>query len=68
MEDAALAPSLRVPGADVNGLLGKGEDPLSIAIAIAFASVVAAPFFGRWRANVWLKANMPAEEDRPLGG
>ena len=53
------------PGADVNGLLGKGEDPLSIAIAIAFASVVAAPFIGRWRANVWLKANLPAEETAP---
>ncbi|GGA71445.1 hypothetical protein GCM10011507_23870 [Edaphobacter acidisoli] len=32
---------------------------MRIALAIAFALVAIAPFFGRWRANVWLKKNMP---------
>jgi hypothetical protein len=44
---------------------GKEKDPLTIAIAIAFASVLVAPFFGRWRANVWLKANLPEEKPAP---
>ncbi len=35
---------------------------MNIALAIAFGLVVAAPFFGRWRANVWLKANVPADK------
>ena len=33
---------------------------MRIALGIAFAMVAMAPFFGRWRANVWLKKNMPA--------
>ncbi len=33
-----------------------------IAFGIAFAMIVAAPFVGRWRANVWLKKNMHAEK------
>lgn len=33
---------------------------MHIALGIAFAMVAVAPFFGRWRANVWLKKNMPA--------
>ena len=33
---------------------------MKIALAIAFGMVAVAPFFGRWRANVWLKKNMPA--------
>jgi hypothetical protein len=41
------------------------ENTVSIAIAISFAMVVAAPFIGRWRANVWLKANLPADETAP---
>lgn len=35
---------------------------MHIAMAIAFGMVVVAPFFGRWRANVWLRANMPEEK------
>jgi hypothetical protein len=35
---------------------------MHIAMALAFGMVVVAPFFGRWRANVWLKANVPQEE------
>jgi hypothetical protein len=35
---------------------------MHIAIAVAFAMILVAPFFGRWRANVWLKANMPEEQ------
>ncbi len=34
---------------------------MRVALGIAFAMVAVAPFFGRWRANVWLKKNMPAE-------
>jgi hypothetical protein len=34
---------------------------MRIALGIAFAMVAVAPFFGRWRANVWLKKNMPAK-------
>lgn len=33
---------------------------MRIALAVAFALVAIAPFFGRWRANVWLKKHMPA--------
>lgn len=33
---------------------------MRIALAIAFALIAIAPFFGRWRATVWLKKNMPA--------
>jgi len=33
---------------------------MRIALAVAFGMVAVAPFFGRWRANVWLKKNMPA--------
>jgi hypothetical protein len=32
------------------------------AMAVAFAMVLVAPFFGRWRANVWLKSHMPEEK------
>jgi hypothetical protein len=34
---------------------------MHIALAIAFGMVAVAPFFGRWRANVWLKNHVPAE-------
>lgn len=33
---------------------------MRIALAVAFAMVAVAPFFGRWRASVWLKKNVPA--------
>jgi hypothetical protein len=35
---------------------------MHIALAVSFALILIAPFFGRWRANVWLKANLPAEK------
>jgi hypothetical protein len=34
---------------------------MRIALGIAFAMVAVAPFLGRWRANVWLRKNMPAK-------
>jgi hypothetical protein len=37
------------------------ETFMHIALAVAFGSVAVAPFVGRWRANVWLKKNMPAQ-------
>ena len=43
------------------GLPGRKEMWMRIALAVSFALVAAAPFFGRWRANVWLRKNMPAE-------
>jgi hypothetical protein len=33
---------------------------MHIALGISFGMIAAAPFVGRWRANVWLKKNMPA--------
>jgi hypothetical protein len=33
---------------------------MHIALGVAFALVIVAPFVGRWRANVWLKNNVPA--------
>ncbi|WP_255550985.1 hypothetical protein [Granulicella sp. dw_53] len=33
---------------------------MHVAMAIAFSMILVAPFFGRWRANAWLKANVPA--------
>jgi hypothetical protein len=36
-------------------------DVMRVALGIAFAMVAVAPFFGRWRANVWLKKHIPAE-------
>jgi hypothetical protein len=34
---------------------------MHIALGISFGMIAAAPFVGRWRANVWLKKHMPAE-------
>jgi len=34
------------------------------ALAVAFGSIVVAPFVGRWRANVWLRTR--AQSHRPL--
>jgi hypothetical protein len=34
---------------------------MRVALGIAFAMVAVAPFVGRWRANVWLRKNMPAK-------
>lgn len=33
---------------------------MRIALAVAFGLVAVAPFFGRWRASVWLKKNAAA--------
>ncbi len=34
---------------------------MHVALGVAFGMVAVAPFFGRWRANVWLKKNTPVE-------
>jgi hypothetical protein len=34
---------------------------MHIALGISFGMIAAAPFVGRWRANVWLKKQMPAD-------
>jgi hypothetical protein len=34
---------------------------MRLALGIAFGMIAVAPFFGRWRANVWLKKHNPAE-------
>jgi hypothetical protein len=50
------------PLAGRQGLLSEKEINMHVAMAVSFAMILVAPFFGRWRANVWLKANMPAEQ------
>lgn len=37
---------------------------MHVALAVAFGSIVVAPFIGRWRANVWLRTSSQAH--RPL--
>ena len=37
---------------------------MHVALALAFGSIVVAPFVGRWRANVWLRSRVQAR--RPL--
>ena len=32
---------------------------MEVALAISFGLIVVAPFLGRWRASVWLQANVP---------
>jgi hypothetical protein len=32
---------------------------MHIALGISFGMIAAAPFVGRWRANAWLKKNLP---------
>ncbi len=39
---------------------------MHVAMAISFSMILVAPFFGRWRANVWLKANVPQEEQQRI--
>jgi len=34
---------------------------MQIALGISFGMIAAAPFVGRWRANVWLKKHTPTE-------
>ena len=40
---------------------GERGDVMYIAFGVAFAMIVIAPFFGRWRASMWLKKHVPAE-------
>lgn len=40
---------------------------MHVALAVAFGLIVVAPFFGRWRATLWLKANMPERQSTPDG-
>ncbi len=37
---------------------------MHVALAIAFGSIVVAPFIGRWRANAWLRSQL--RSTRPL--
>ena len=41
---------------------GRKETFMRLALGIAFGMIAVAPFFGRWRANVWLKKHVPAEQ------
>jgi hypothetical protein len=34
---------------------------MQIALGISFVMIAAAPFVGRWRANVWLKKHTPGD-------
>ena len=35
---------------------------MRVILGVAFGMVVVAPFLGRWRAKIWLKKNVPAEQ------
>ena len=35
---------------------------MRIVLSVALGMLVAVPLFGRWRANVWLKKRMSAEQ------
>jgi hypothetical protein len=35
---------------------------MRIVMSVALGMLVAAPLFGRWRANVWLKKRLPEEQ------
>jgi hypothetical protein len=38
---------------------------MKLSLIVSFAMVAAAPFIGRWRANVWLKKHMqPKQTDK----
>jgi hypothetical protein len=40
----------------------KGDVEMHIALGISFGMIVAAPFVGRWRANVWLRKHTSGEQ------
>jgi hypothetical protein len=40
----------------------KETEQMHVVMGVAFSLILVAPFFGRWRANVWLRANMPEEQ------
>jgi hypothetical protein len=49
---------------EVSKTPGKKEKfDMHIALGVSFGMIVAAPFIGRWRANVWLKNHLPAERE-----
>jgi hypothetical protein len=37
---------------------------MRLALSVAFAMLVVAPLFGRWRANVWLKRSKLEKKTR----
>ena len=37
---------------------GNEENFMEVALALAFGLIIVAPFFGRWRANVWLRTHI----------
>lgn len=39
----------------------KEKVEMHIALGISFGMIAAAPFVGRWRANVWLRKHMSEE-------
>ncbi len=38
---------------------------MEVTLAVAFGLIIVAPFFGRWRANAWLRANLPEQQTTP---
>ena len=38
---------------------------MEVALALAFSLVIVAPFIGRWRATVWLRAHTPQQQPTP---
>lgn len=37
---------------------------MQVALSVALGSIAIAPFFGRWRANVWLQRQLEEAEAR----
>lgn len=35
---------------------------MEVALALAFGLIIVAPFFGRWRANVWLRTHIREQQ------
>ena len=46
----------------LKNIQGERRSFMHIALGVAFGMIAAAPFIGRWRANVWLKKNMSQEQ------
>lgn len=38
---------------------------MEVALTLAFGLIVVAPFFGRWRANLWLRTHISEEQTAP---
>ena len=43
------------PSIVVTGRRDWGDEAMHVALGVALGSIVAAPFIGKWRANVWLR-------------